>query len=206
MARTRGLLWLGAAGAISFVVVFLINDAVRPNYDPVRDFVSEAAIGAGGWVQIANFIFTGCLLVFASAALSATAGRWTGILVALVGVSLVAAGVFVSDPAPRDRATWHGIAHNVASVVVFASLSAACFVAARWRSTPSWRWYSGATGFALPIMFVTAGADANTSGLWQRLIIVAGWSWLAVLSLRALRSPASVDDRAAHVHSGTEAH
>jgi hypothetical membrane protein len=205
MARTRELSWLGAAGAISFVVVFLVNDAVRPNYDPVRDFVSEAAIGAGGGVQITSFIVTGCLLAFSSAALSATVGRWTGILVALVGVSLVAAGVFVSDPAPHDQATWHGIAHNMASVVVFASLSAACFVAARWRSTPGWRWYCRATGFAVPILFVTAGADANTSGLWQRLTIVAGWSWLAVLSVRALRSPASVDGLAADAHSGAEA-
>lgn len=190
----RGLLWFGVAGAVSFVVVILINDEVKPNYDPVRDFVSEAAIGAGGWVQIASFLVTGCFLALSAAALVRTAGRWTGILVGVVGVGLAVAGVFVSDPVPHDRATWHGIAHNIASVVVFASLSAACFVAARWRSTPRWRWYCRVTGAAVPILFVTTGAFANTSGLWQRLTIAVGWSWLAVLSLRAIRSPAPADD------------
>jgi hypothetical protein len=192
MARTRGLLWFGPAGAALFVVVFLVDDEVKPNYDPARDLVSEAAIGAGGWVQIASFVVTGCLLGLSSVALSRTAGRWTGILVGIVAASLAAAGVFVSDPVPHDRATWHGVAHNIVSVVVFASLSAACFVAASWRPTASWRRYCRATGVAVPILFLTAGAVASTGGLWQRLTIVVGWCWLAVLSLRALRTPASV--------------
>jgi len=187
MSRLRGLLWCGIAGAVSFVAVFLINDAVRPNYEPVRDFVSEAAIGQGGWVQIANFLVAGSLIAASSIALSRRVGGGVGRLVGIFGVGLAAAGVFVSDPAPHDHATWHGIVHIVVTILVFASLSLACFAAARWLPTAGWRWYCLVTGAAVPILFVTAGAVSSTTGLWQRLTIVVGWSWLAVLELRATR-------------------
>jgi hypothetical membrane protein len=188
MVAPRRLLLGGAGGAVSFVVVFLVNDAIKPGYEPMRDFVSEAAIGRGGWVQIANFLVTGVLLMASAVALSRTAGAWTGRLVGFVGAGLAAAGVFVSDAVPHDHATWHGIAHNVVSVFVFGSLTLACFTAARWRPTPGWRRYCGSTGVAVPVLFVAAGAVADTSGLWQRLTIVVGWSWLAVLELRARRA------------------
>ncbi|MFD0521211.1 DUF998 domain-containing protein [Paractinoplanes durhamensis] len=47
MSRDRFLLWCGVLGGPLFVVVFLVNDRIRDGYDPVRDFVSEAAIGPG---------------------------------------------------------------------------------------------------------------------------------------------------------------
>ena len=187
MAWLRRMLWCGVVGAISFVAVFLVNDAVKPGYEPVRDFVSEAAIGRGGWVQIANFLVAGALLAVSAIALARRVNAWTGRLVGVVGVSLAAAGVFVSDPVPHDQSTWHGVAHNVVSVFVFAALSLACFVAARWQPTARWRWYCIATGVAVPALFVVAGAVSSTSGLWQRATIIIGWSWLAVLELRALR-------------------
>ena len=196
MVRERGLLWSGIAGAVSFVVVFLVDGAVKPDYDAVRDPVSEAAIGRGGWVQIANFILTGTLLAFSAVALRQTVGSSTAFTVTLVGVSLVCAGVFVSDPVPHEHATWHGVAHNVVSVIVFGALAVGCFVAARWRPTPSWRRYCRATGIAVPVLFVIAGGVENTAGLWQRLTIVVGWSWLVVLNYRALTSSNSASERA----------
>lgn len=197
MVAPRKPLLGGAVGAVSFVVVFLVNDAVKPDYEPMRDFVSEASIGRGGWVQIANFLVTGILLLASSFALSRTVGAWTGRLVGLVGAGLTAAGVFVSDAVPHGHVTWHGIAHNAVSILVFASLSLACITAARWRPTPNWRRYCIGTGIAVPALFLVAGAASQTSGLWQRLTIVVGWSWLAVLELRARRSarPSSTTKR-----------
>ncbi|SNY68328.1 DUF998 domain-containing protein [Paractinoplanes atraurantiacus] len=185
MSRERALLFGGAWGAGLFVAVVFVNDAVKPGYEPVRDFVSEAAIGAGGWVQIANFVVAGTLLALSGVALARVVGRWTGVLVGVVGVGLIAAGVFVSDPVPQDESAWHGVVHNVVSVMVFAALTGACFTAARWRPTAGWRWYCRVTGVAVPVLFVTAGAVTNTSGFWQRVTIVVGWAWLVVLNLRA---------------------
>jgi len=108
MVRARGLLWSGIAGAVSFVVVFLVDGAVKPDYDAVGDLVSEAAIGRGGWVQIANFILTGFLLAFSAVALRQTVAGSTALTVGIVGVSLICAGVFVSDPVPHERASTIG--------------------------------------------------------------------------------------------------
>ena len=63
--------------------------------------------------------------------------------------STVAEGGPGRHSVPRDRATWHGVAHSAAPVVVTGGLRAA-------------------------------------GGLWQRLTIVTGWTWLVVLGLRAI--------------------
>ena len=190
----RGLLWCGVVGGPLFVVVFLVNDRIRDNYDPVRDFVSEAAIGPGGWVQIVNFLVTGSLFVAFGAGLSRAVSRWTGWLVIAFGAVLALSGVFVTDPAPHTVRTGHGIAHDVAGFLIFLVLMpAAAFVAARWQPAPAggaraWRWGSRAVGVAVPVLFVLGGGIETATGVFQRLAIAVGWIWLAVLGLRALRA------------------
>jgi hypothetical membrane protein len=183
----RGLLWCGVVGSVLFIVIFLINDAVKPDYDPVRDAVSEAAIGSGGWLTNANFIVSGLLIAASSVAIAQVVGRWTGILVGVVGAGLAVAGVFVSDPVPTDQATWHGMIHNVAGTASSAALVIACFTAGRWRPTTSaWRWYCIAVGISVPLIFVLALGASETAGVWQRLTNILGWTWLTVLAVRAL--------------------
>lgn len=187
MAIQRGLLWCGVGGAALFVLTFSVNDAVKPGYEPSRDYVSEAAIGPGGWVQIANFLIAGMLIAASSFASVRAVNAWTGRLVLVFGVNLALAGIFVADPAPHDRATWQGTMHNIVSIIVFASLTLACFTAISWRPTPWWRWYCVVSGIAVPVLFITSGGMPDTAGIWQRLTIIAGWTWLAVLMIRASR-------------------
>ena len=82
-------------------------------------------------MQIANFIVTGILLMAAGVGLrrstERTAGAtWTALLVALMGVGLVIAGVFVTDagagfpagaPAGMPQPNWHGAVHEVGFVL-----------------------------------------------------------------------------------------
>jgi hypothetical membrane protein len=187
MVRDRVLLWCGVVGGPLFIAVFLINDRIKDGYDPVRDFVSEAAIGAGGWVQIVNFLVTGALAVAFATAVHRVVSRSTGWLVGAFGVGLMLAGVFVTDPAPYAGRTGHGIAHDVTSAVVFGSLAVAAFTAARWRPTAAWRWYCRAVGVAVPVLIVLAGGVESVTGVFQRLALAAGMTWLAVLAVRALR-------------------
>ncbi|GAA3551664.1 hypothetical protein GCM10022222_39040 [Amycolatopsis ultiminotia] len=178
-----------------FIVLFLINDVVKPDYNPVRDAVSEAEIGSGGWLQIANFLVSGLLITASAVAVAKAVNRSTGVLVAMAGAGLALAGVFVSDPVPADHATWHGTIHNVVGTISSAALVAACFVAARWQATALWRWYSIAVGVAMPLTFVVALVETETLGIWQRLTNVIGWTWLIVLALRA-RGAAATNERA----------
>jgi hypothetical protein len=191
VTKTRRSLACGVAGALLFIAVVLVNGVVKPDYDPVRDFVSEGAIGRGGWLQITNFVISGALLTVFSFGLRRTVSRWTAWLVRTSAISLVAAGVFVSDPVPSDATTVHGTVHNLVSLVVFGALTAACFTAARWRPTRMWRAYCVLTGIAIAVLFVLAGSADPTDGvpgLFQRASIVAGWTWLALLAVRTLRA------------------
>jgi hypothetical protein len=183
----RGLLCCGVAGGPLFVLVFLINDRIKDDYDPVRDFVSEAAIGPGGWLQIASFLVTGTLMMLFAVGVSRAVSPWTGRLVGLFGAGLVLAGVFVTDSAPTDVSTWHGKAHTIVSVVVFVALAAACFTAARWRPTPAWRRWCRTVGVAVPVLFVLAGGIASATGVLQRVYLTVSFAWLAALALLALR-------------------
>jgi hypothetical membrane protein len=65
----RLLLACGALGPMIFIVVFLIAGATRSDYSPLRHPISSLSIGELGWVQIADFVVTGSLLVAFAAGL-----------------------------------------------------------------------------------------------------------------------------------------
>lgn len=178
----RNLLSCGAVGAALFVVVFLVDGVIHTGYDPVRDTVSELAVGPGGWIQIASFIVTGLLMMaFATALRGALRSMWAAVLIGLYGAGLVVSGVFVTDPVPSSTTTTHGLVHTLVSVVVFGALTAACFVVARHR----WALVSRVAGVTVPVFFVLMGAvGGSTTGLLQRIAILAGWGWVAFLSIR----------------------
>ena len=60
---TRRLLACGVVGPTVFVLVVLIEGAVRPGYDPGRVFVSMLSLGDRGWIQVANFLISGALII-----------------------------------------------------------------------------------------------------------------------------------------------
>lgn len=199
----RRLAPCGAVGALLFVAVFLVDGALHPDYDPVRDTVSELALGPGGWIQVTNFVVTGLLMVAFAVSLAWTlrSGRsyhWAPRLFAAFGVGLVLSGIFVTDPVPSDTTTTHGDLHLAAGLLVFGSLTAACFVVARRFPDRRWAWYCRATGIAVPVLFLAMGAGPPAvMGLLQRASIIAGWSWVAVISVRAWssnRHPRSIED------------
>lgn len=212
---TKSLLTCGVLGGFGFISVFLIAGAISPHYNPLYHQVSSLSLGDDGWIQISNFIVTG-ILMFACAvglrrALSSGRGStWGPILIGMFGLGLVGAGVFVTDPGfgyPLGASsgvpatvTLHGNLHNLASLVVFASLAAACFVfARRFYSEPrdgKWAMYCFVTGVAVPVFIVASSVALFTggfAGLFQRLSVVAGWLWIGLLAIRTTRrlNPAS---------------
>lgn len=211
---TRILLWAGAVGPLLFVVVLLIEGATRPGYNSWHSFGSSLSLGSQGWMQIANFIVCGLsALGFAVGlrrALHTGKGSvWGPILLALFGLELIIAGIFVTDPGlgyppgvpALAQPTMHGVIHALAGLAVFISLPIATFVMIRrFVGDPAWRgWalYSLLTGLIILASFVIQQVLGNMDqhgtiqnapvGLVQRVGIIAGWVWVSLLAFALLR-------------------
>ena len=98
--------------------------------------------------------------------------------------------------APAET-TKTGSLHTAAALPIFLGIPAAAFACA-WRfhrsGRPGWAAYSAATGASMLTAMGLAGAGfsqdsrlVNNAGLFQRIAIVAGFSWLTALSRASLR-------------------
>lgn len=120
---SQWLLWCGLAGPVLFVVALLVEGAIRQDYDSARMFGSLLSIGDQGWQQVTNFVISGLLIVLFAFGLrpvvrNGPASRWGPIMIGAVGLGLIGAGVFVTDPAlgyPPGGATGPG--HRPTAVV-----------------------------------------------------------------------------------------
>jgi hypothetical protein len=210
-AWTRRLLRCGLAAGPVFVTAFLLEGAVRDGYRPLRHPVSSLALGSRGWVQAANFAVTGTLFLAGAAGLSRAGDPATGTqagpaLIGAAGAGLIGAGVFPTDPvsgyppgtpgAPRVPSRT-GTVHNLAAIPVFLGLPAAALCYGRWSfraGRPGFGLYSAGTAITMLATMALAAAGfgqaprlVNLGGLFQRASIVTGFTWLTVLSARALR-------------------
>jgi hypothetical protein len=223
ISMNRTLLAVGVLAPVAFLVVLLVEGATRPGYSAWRMFGSNLATGPGGWMQIANFVICGVLVMAASVGLGRTTPqtRWGPRLVGVFGLSLVVAGAFVTDPGlgyppgtplkPSGPPSWHGAVHGFNALVCFGAVTAAALVYwrafARDRHTRAWAIYSGLTGAAslllFPAFLVANAMDQNGTwhdapgGLLQRIAIALAWGWVSLVSLRSLRFPASVEQATA---------
>ena len=212
----RLLLSCGAIGPLLFIVVFLIEGATRPDYSAWHNAVSSLSLGGQGWMQIANFFICGVLVFCFAIGLRRVlypgkGSTWGPILLGIFSLCLIGAGFFVTDPglgyppgAPYTPSTptLHGVLHGVFSLVGFISLPMACFVLARrFVGDPAWHgwtFYSIATGILVVIFFFATGVAESPNpnapvGLIQRLSIIIGWGWMALLALRLMRKGTPID-------------
>ncbi|MBB4934640.1 hypothetical protein F4561_005460 [Lipingzhangella halophila] len=205
---TTTLLRCGMVAGPLFVAVFTVAGAVRPDYDPLRHPVSSLSLTGAGWVQIANFVGSGLLMIAFGAGVwrvLRSAGR-PGIkpwLVGGYGVGLVGAGVFVTDPlsgyppgAPQEIVyTWSGILHDAFSALVFLiGLPLACLAFTGWfwrRRELGWAGYSLLTAVAFVAAFVLASLGFEqdpglvaVAGFYQRAALVVSSAWFTLLAVR----------------------
>lgn len=204
---TRALLGYGVIAGPIYLAVSLGQALTRDGFDLTRHQWSLLSNGDLGWIQVANFLVTGLMLVAFGVGLRRVlapgrAGSWAPLLVAAYGVSLVAAGVFRADPAlgfpvgtPDGPATvsWHGIAHFVAGGIGFTCVAAACFVIARRYATEGRRGFarfSRVTGVAFLAGFAmiasSGGSSVATIAFTATVILV--WAWLSSVALDRYRA------------------
>jgi hypothetical protein len=94
----------------------------------MRDDVSLLSNGAVGWIQIAGFVIAGAMVVACAigvqrALKDGPAATWAPRLIALYGLGLVAAGVFVADPMTGSSSPFVVLGFWVALLVVWGWLA-----------------------------------------------------------------------------------
>jgi hypothetical protein len=141
---------------------------------------------------------------------SGQGSTWGPLLFFVFGLGLLGSGLFVMDSdlgyppgalsSGQAPVTLHGTLHTVATLVTFSSLIAASVVLARrFARDPNWKgWtsYSLVTGLLVAVFLLASAVTAALEeqgllsgapvGLLQRLSIIIGWSWIALLAFRLL--------------------
>lgn len=203
---TTNLLIAGAAAGPLHVGVGVLQALFREGYDPTRHPLSVLSNGSMGWIQIANFLASGLMVLAGSVGLwqalrSSRGGMLGPLLLAVYGVGLIGAGVFVADPmpdfppgaaAPSGGLSSSGALHFMSGGIGFFGLIGACLVfAAHFLLAGRWVWalYSGLTGVAFLAAFM-----AIASGSQQRWVILAftaavaaAWAWIFAVMIHTLR-------------------
>src|SRR5688500_19005496 len=220
--RTRLLLICGALAGPFFTIVWFVQGLTRANYDPMRYAISSLSVGEFGWIQIANFLITGTLILAFSVELrrelrGPSGSVWGPLLIGLIGIGLIGSGIFVTDPLngyppgtpllPTER-TVHGILHDLFGVPVFLGLPIACFVFAGYfarRGERHWASYSRLSGIGMLAVFIVARLGfrllptypdlAANFGLLQRITVTIGFTWLTLLAVYILNVQAETPER-----------
>jgi len=210
MNRRQLAAWAGMIGPALFVATFTLEGWLRRGYESLGMFVSELALGPRGWIQGVNFLVFGVLFLGFTRGVAAEfqagkASRIGPILLAIIGISLFASGIFVTDPVPTppDQMSWHGKLHtNLFGALVFSLSPVSCFVfLRRFHEDPKWRslqWWTLAAGVITAAVVVVmsiglaqppAGPSAfyEWRGLIQRIFIVTYLSWIFTFALRLPR-------------------
>jgi uncharacterized membrane protein YozB (DUF420 family) len=206
----RGLLSLGMiAGPLWFAVV-LVQALLRPGFDLRHDDASLLSNGDLGWIQIANFIVVGALMIAFGIGVMRSlgrerAGKWGPRLFIAAGVATIGAGAFVADPmngfppgTPPGLPvafTVHGTLHIITSSLTFVFLIATCFVFARRFAAEHRRGrasFSVATGIVFLIAFgaVASGSESTSVVVPFYCALALMWGWVTSLAVHLYRRPA----------------
>ena len=204
-AVTRSLLGYGILVGPFYLIVGLAQAFVRDGFDFRRHALSHLANGPGGWVQTANFVLSGAMVIAAAVGIARVLGprsRATSWFLGVFGASMLVAAVFHADPvygfpagtSMADPTTFStsGMSHFIAGAIGFVSLAVSALAASRAlakRNERSLARLSLFAGIAILLGFFGGGALSRyiggVAGIW--FAVVVGWAWLAILSRHLYR-------------------
>lgn len=205
-APARRLLRFGMVAGPFYLAVGLIQALLREGFDLARHPLSLLANGPGGWVQTANFVLTGLMVLAAAAGFRRVLGQTSRLpawFLGAFGAGMIAAAVFPADPVdgfpPGTPAGFPtaistpGLLHFVAGALGFTCLAVSCLFAARALSRRGERGLARLSlfsGVAVLLGFFGGpflpSVSMVTLGIW--FSVVVGWVWLAVLSAHLSRA------------------
>lgn len=195
-------MFCGFIAPVIFIASFFIQGIYKPGYSSLRHPVSSLSLGENGWVQVLTFLITGLLILcFTIQIQRALKDKVVSVLFLLVGIGLIASGIFSTDPLfgyPAEQPvlakefTVQGKLHSVSALLVFFGIPALCFRLRNFFKTgnrPKWKLYSVFTGTSMLILFFLATLALNDfpglkqiAGLLQRFCIITGFVWISFLA------------------------
>ncbi len=202
MRPPRFLLAAGLAGPILFLAIATVAGWLRPGYSARTDAISDLGVGDNAWLQNANFLLFGILLLgyavgFRQAMaplVGAGTANWGAIAIGAGAIGTVGAVVFPAAPAT-------GLFHFLFGfLIVMVSAVVAAFYGGRvFRRAPGWRGlarYSTWTGAVSVVLFIATFfvlnpaspmAAAGIGGLVNRTLATVAFAWYAVTAWNLLR-------------------
>ena len=201
---TRQLLVGGVLAGPFYLTVGLAQALLRDGFDLMRHPLSVLANGPGGWIQTANFVISGVLVVGAAVAFSRVLRPRPiafSVFLSAFGAGMLVAAVFPADPVdgfppgtplgPPTSISASGLTHFASAALAFISLGISCFLGARASARLDARAlarFSVFSGLAVLLGFfggIFSGVAAGVLGIWFSVIV--GWAWLSILSLHLYR-------------------
>lgn len=186
--------WITETGVVGFFAIILGLLIVRPDYDPITRYISEYAVGPGGWAARTAFVLLGLASLnlvpgFLGAGAPAR-GRRVAVSLGVWGAAVLTAAAFPVDP-QGQAVTPTGTVHLVASLVGFAALIAAMALAVgSFRATDGWRDFARPTRWAAmmtPTAFLLEASvfvSLGWAGLGQWLLFGVAGAWLYFVGRR----------------------
>ncbi len=203
----RLCIWAGVIGPILFVFVFSLDGFLKPSYSAMSQPISYLEVGSNGWIQSANFIVLGLLLILFALGFSQRMDPLikqlpllaSTALLLLVGLAFANDGVFIPAAPGESQNAVHAVLHTTGFEVIFFSLPIACLIIGwQLRKTAVWHgygWYSIITGLitVIPALFVLFSSFASPgtqtpsfAGLINRIFVVEALAWYVVMGIRML--------------------
>ena len=182
------LLCCGIIGSILFSVTYFTFGAITPDYDMMRQAISDLELIKHGWIQNANFIVFGLFICAFAAGLrkelvSGYGITWLPLMQVFMALGLILSGIFIYQPI-----------HTPASVLSFVSLIISFFLfTRRFAGDPRWKgWAAYSIISAVLAMFFLAMfgyAKSNNgayAGVFERLVVVTRAIWSVIFTIRLL--------------------
>lgn len=190
---TKSLLGWGMVAGPFYVAVSLTQAVTRTGFDLTKHEWSLLETGSRGWIQSANLILTGLMVIACAVGVGrAVPSKWGARLLAVYGLGAIGAGFFTADPmlgfpagtpdGPPAAPSLHGTLHIVTAGIGFLAMIAACFVLARHLPAGGWRIATRTVGvlFLAGFAGVASGGGSAALNIAFTVAIVIVWTWLAL--------------------------
>ena len=202
IARTPAIRWVALAGVVGpplFGAVIALATLLQ--YDFLRGlgwhpidaspvpYPSALALGPYGWLQVANFVLFGLLLLLFASGLHRGVGDGRGskigpALLAAAGVGLVLCGFKTEPDLSTAPQTLHGWLHLIGFFIMAGGLLAGAFALwRRLRKDAGWRGY-GRYSLVTGLLAIASFAVPGQASIYLLLAVML--AWLEVLAIRLL--------------------